>query len=1034
MSIYETPEQLPILAAMQPGAVIWDAETTATAADPYPGPATPARGTELVWSTSGDVEDVGDVVELRVERNGYPGGALAVQQRLTSAASWCGWDAPTTIGYVEPIDWTASAVDNAYPSICALPDGRVVVVAEDTSDHTLRVIVREPDGTIEGPQEAITVPSTQDVSPAIVATGDGFVRIYVWVAYDRAELAQIWVYEAPDDASSADLADGTAWSLVVTDALDVPVSGATAWPIRSSAAIGGGQVVLVYIHDGDIRQVYSADGYRFQATATEIAGVGPRVAYESGRFVLVYGDTGTDIYYSRAIANAATPFDSVSTVTALDTSGGVVGGHRGSLVGDGAGHLWLYVETDGGGWALGASSSDGGDTWALSALWGSFDGASGQMQTAACWWRDRVLMVARAHAAAGYEDSLLLLHLGGWSTLVHPRRLTGPLEIGERAAWNQAWAPVETPGSAYTQTGATTTAAFTANAAYRVTTSGIQNIAWAADGAPAALFPWAMAAAVDVAAGLAEVQVSYAVSIGVEAYAAVVRVSTTGLTYYDGHGAGPGTPIATATISGPVEVALWVDGRASAAYYRAWAAGTPSEWTLLGSTTTLTSGTASSGGATLAVGSSADVEVFKIASFGANSHLDPVFAISDGPVLVTGTAAPGLPVSGARQYLANGVFGRAARGPGRLGDEWTIAAASPFGVEYAAWTSANNSPARGWVSTGVATEAIAWRFADAPIKMPPLWAIHWRGDVQAIWYSWHDGTSWGSETSAVAYLARTCTRYGSTLYLSGGTQGPFVQADELVGGFAVDADGKARRITSNTPGVIWQGSSTVAATVITIDSDNTERTSSSTWRIVWPQGVTIVNPPNTAKGLRIRVAVSGGVDQTPTGKHSLKVLAGPCVVLGLPHGNDTQIEHEARPRSFETPNGRRRITQAAPARRVVTMTWQSTVDRLWQVQGNGGNSPDVIAWDTQPLYSRGEAASTLRACVERWAADGTPVLYLPRVDIEGATMPQTWVDHRAGGVVVGTIDPMWTVETAGRGLEQNTEIARLGAIRLTELT
>ena len=149
------------------------------------------------------------------------------------------------------------------------------------------------------------------------------------------------------------------------------------------------------------------------------------------------------------------------------------------------------------------------------------------MQTEACWWRDRVLMVERAHAAAGHEDSLLLLHLGGWSTLVHPRRLTGPLEIGERAAWNQAWAPVETPGSAYTQTGAATTASFTANAAYRVTTSGIQNIAWAADGAPAALFPWAMSAAVDVAAGLAEVQVSYAVSIGGEAYYAVVRVSAT---------------------------------------------------------------------------------------------------------------------------------------------------------------------------------------------------------------------------------------------------------------------------------------------------------------------------------------------------------------------------------------------------------------------------------------------------------------------------------------------------------------------------
>jgi hypothetical protein len=44
------------------------------------------------------------------------------------------------------------------------------------------------------------------------------------------------------------------------------------------------------------------------------------------------------------------------------------------------------------------------------------------------------------------------------------------------------------------------------------------------------------------------------------------------------------------------------------------------------------------------------------------------------------------------------------------------------------------------------------------------------------------------------------------------------------------------------------------------------------------------------------------------------------------------------------------------------------------------------------------------------------------------------VQHRAGGVIVGTLDPLWTVEGAGRGYEQKTEIVRLGALRITELT
>ncbi len=1063
MSIYEDPKQVPILAAVLPGMVIWDAETTATAADPYPGPAAPDRGTELVWSTSGDVDTVADVVELRVERNGYPGGALAVQQRLTGATNWNGWDAPLSVGYVERADWTDGAVENASPAVCALPDGRVLVASEqavatplaDTAE--IRLVVREVGGTLTR-DVPITVTTGRPACPMLAVGVDGFVRLYVWRALeptdpDGWDVAQVDVYEASVDASTADLLDGSAWDRVVFDAIDDPpaaLSLSGEWPESSSVATGGGQTMIVYLADGKVKQMYSADGYRFRHTAAAIAGGQPVAAYEAGRFVVAYVPVAALTVATRAVANAATDIATVAAVTAYDAVGGI-GLGRAALTGDGAGNFWLYIAESGptDEHALCLLSTDGGTTWGrdpvVNSIWSSsLDATGGESAPAACWWRDRVLMVIRTPDATDYAESLLLLHLGGWGNLVHDRRSFGMTSPGERTCWNEAWFPaIMLASSAFVETGTAASAAMTANGAQRVTT-GLATIQWAAYGSGQIGYPYAAMAALDVASGAATVNVSSVLTAGVTTYTALVSVGSGGLTYKDG---ATGTTIATATISGPVQVAVYVTSTgASRAYYRAWGPGAPYEWTLLGLSLGLTSHAAGTGSATLALTISADVEIFAFSAFSATelSHggtgVDNVRSI---PLIPSGATAPGLPITGNRQYIANGVHVAGARGPGRVGDSWAIAAASPFGTEYALWDSANNSPARAWQSTGVEAEAIAWSLGDEPRYMETLWAIHWRGDAAAIWYSWHDGDAWGDETQVDGYHERTCVRSGNVLRVTSATAGPFVQRDELVGGFVVDASGKARRITGNTSGVLQQGSDTRVSCLISIVSDGTESAVSSTWRIVWPQGVTIVHPPNYAQGLRIRVGVDSDIAQTPDGAHRLKVLAGPCVVLGLPNGNDTQIEYEAQPRTFEAVNGRRRTTQAAPSRTVVNLTWQSTMDRLWQVQGSVTNDPDVIAWDDLPLYSRGEAASTLRACVERWAAAGTPVLYLPRVTVtldpwegapDGAEFPQTWVDHRWGGAVVGTLDPMWTVENAGRGYEQYTEIVRLGALRITELT
>jgi hypothetical protein len=186
----------------------------------------------------------------------------------------------------------------------------------------------------------------------------------------------------------------------------------------------------------------------------------------------------------------------------------------------------------------------------------------------------------------------------------------------------------------------------------------------------------------------------------------------------------------------------------------------------------------------------------------------------------------------------------------------------------------------------------------------------------------------------------------------------------------------------------------------------------------------------------VKVSPSG-YTYTPNGYPDLKVLFGPAVVLGLPHGMDTTVEHVGSARSWQAANGRRRSAQAAPTARTVTLTWQSTLDRLWQVQGDKPteNEPDAIEVNSFPVYARGEAASTIRAFVERNAVNGTPVAYIPRgIDVSAGGSQPARGSHRSAGVVVGTLDPLWVVEHAGTGEEQRDEVVRLGALVLRELT
>jgi len=1044
MPSYETRTQYPILAAFA-DAELWTAETTATERDVFAGPAVASVGSAMRLVGSGTPTSNTSKIDVKIERGGYPDGSATFQQRVNGAADFASWDAPTEVGYIEPVSWSTSEPANLWSmSSATLPDGRVVLAAEYLSGSvsTIKIRVRAVDGTWWSSATADSSVQAFYRHPQVVATGDGYVRIYFLNHNSKFETTQIAMIEAPEDASSATLADFSAFTATQSDLLKSPIPKVGGYYASFlQVAAGGGQVMAIVTQNDTLYQAASNDGITFTGLDVTISNVRDRaaLAYIAGAFILAYGDVTTGDLKVRTVASANSTLGDADVITVegtVYTSGDT---DRLVLVRGYDETAWLYSMSDAPATATGSGivhySTDAGLTWSPAAMW-----RDGKTITAAsgCWWRDRALIFVGASSdLLTYEDSITCLHLGGWTKLPMARRAAATREIGERVAMNVAWVPTDHLDDTFT---VTTTGsiieAFGADAYYQVdVASGASSYqAKVLSGAP---YPALARLACRVIAGTLDLVVH--VDDNTNQYAIKVTITPTGFTVHD---VGAGTTAATVTFASsaiPHEFFVWADSNKATVWYRDWALDHPTEWTHVVDET-LSSGSFSpltqidiSGAGGVQTSRIYAFSVYRRASaYGATFNTYGESVNRDGLQI-------GAPVSVRPLYADLGMGVAGYNGPARVGDTWSISSDSPTPVEMAAWSTDYPSPADRWKSNTAAAEIIAWKFNEAAIAIPPLWALVVVGDVTRITYEWHDGTSWTTGATVDTNFVGGFRRRGDTLVPVSGyavTAGPFVEQDELVGGYCVDSGNRARRITGNTAGVLWPSATSKLAT-ITFEGDGTETASTSSWRVVFPRTSAIIhNGTGYAKGFRIKVSPAG-YTYTPNGYPDLKVLFGPAVVLGLPHGMDTQIENVGSARSFQAANGRRRSSQAAPMRRVVTLSWQSTLDRLWQVRGDKPteNDPDVILVGSSPVYSRGEAESTIRALVDRWSVTGTPVAYFPRgLDVSAGTSQPARGAKRAGGVVVGTLDALWTVEHGGTGEEQRDDVVRLGALVLTELT
>lgn len=1055
-----------IIAAHDSRLRLWAAETTALAAGTYAGEFVPAQTSPLVWRPSGTPE-VGRDLELRVQQSGYPGGRGTYAWRRSGETPWLGWDAPTSVTSWEAAVWSSTASEYESPQAAVTALDEVVLVTETratSTGRTIRVAVRSAAGVWSSPDvltsttvsgSGIRLSPTVYRLPAASADGNGRMRIVHWW-HDAQEKAQVWTWEADE---TDDLGDPSSWTLVALSCLDVPIdasSGKSLTTLRACA--GGGQVLLLaHVVDGGtlsvIQYASSDEGISF-TRVEELTGMwGASITRGTGVFVVGYVETGAirarstgDAFAPLSLTTEQTVYTMTTTALGYDVTTAVAA--------DPSGAVWLYANADDSAdiVAMAWESTDGGQTWggiagtsAPGATWAT--GRALQLP-GAMWWRDRVLMVHHTDGATGYDESVVVAHLGGWTTATLPER--GYTQaLPERVSWTRSWSPDTGPDQVFTVVdtgGGTVTVAWRSDATVRVTTDASVERSYR-DSSTAQTEPVGAEVALDVDSGT--VVIACEAMTATAMVRARVEVTATGLTLIDTVSS---ATIGTATISGAIEVRLWASGRTSRvlALYRARGSdpGARRVWTELGSgALSTTAGTYGRASVTVMASSVVDLRGIRTLT---RRDSEPYLATAGIDPTMNGlnaeTQLRGRPMSSRPFWLDDGVSVAAQGGSGRAGDQWSSSPAASYGLARIAATSTYPRPVDTWRSTDETSQAVAWLFTSAgevASTLSPVWAVWVRGPVQVVTLSWHDGTSWSSGVNLPLYEDVVATRQGDTLVPTGtvaSSRNPHVEMDELAGGYVVIGS-TARRIRSNEPGLLkaYTGSTAPLCRIVLDGVTGSESSSSTTWRVVWPELAATIRPPSTAKGVRLRFGAVAGATVTRDGWHEAKVLLGPAYPLGQPHEMETVTTLEVPAERTDGRSGGTWSTQPAPARRVVEITWQRGVELMHQIRMplTAAANPDHFpAWiGGAAAWSRGEGAGTLGGMVRRWAGAGVPVLYMP--SYQRSTEPSVYggevhPDQRARGALLATLDPTYRVEQIG-GEEQLSEQLRLGALLLREV-
>lgn len=1002
----------------------WAAHSTITQAGPLPGVPEPQQATAAVLKASGS-QSSGATLDVIAVRGGFAGPDSArFAWKQTADSAYRGWDLPYIPHGWEAVAYTSAANSYLDPHALTLADGTILVAFGTISGSTVSISVGGRNATTGAAITPVVVytgthTATQVArGPCLVLLPSGRVLLYHWIAGATDYSFQVRMHYSDDD--------GATWTMGAARCLAASLDGASgdALPrLRAAYHEMLGQMLLV-AHVVDVSTTYddrvfqwaSSDGgasFTLVAshtgnTANTNSGGYVECAYAAGGLVMFYALKSSDACACIQLGSAYTDFTTEPSVNPFTDdiavqSGGIFTYGDLAVCVDDRGWLWALYNEPTTRHGRGSFSSDGGVTWTTlnseaddHAWLHHHDAATYAANYSACWQRGRIVVMHNFAASPGTNDpSLCALYLGGYTTIPMPTQVNAAAVMRSQIGVALSWVPMDNPAAtAWSATGTSSTEALTGgyldlgttanskyygNANLDYTTGTIVRASWS-----------------HTSGTISQVRI-LSDDGATASYALEVSLSTTAITMTDVVGA---ATVATAASTTGVryDVLIALLGSHATVWWRTFSTMEDVEWTLLGTTTTLTSG---GGGSTNAVrfgiitSSTSRSRWYEVH---ATAYASATAGIHLADVPSSPTFLHGFPMSADRYaYVDDGVTLAMQDGPAAAGDEWDVATRYQYPIRNLLLTE--SGARRQWRSTSLTEVIAAYQvdtLADAD-GLGDMYGVFLLGaNVQRIKVEARIATVWttlgGGGYQSMTWQSLTYTRAGNSVELTAYPSGPvWIEEDELVGQvFGFDAT-DAAIITRNTAGLISTTASTVKRPRLFFSTlDGTEPSSGSDGRIHLASSLAYYSLAGVQfDGLRVSLSKgTGSHPDMPEGYFRGKILIGHMVPLGWRYDNGRQITHGPNVEVFEAPDRSIRTRSRGPHQREWALSWDST-DTLPLEAGTDDYVVASAASNAEPVSMRHDTPLWLPSLLRHLDGPSTPLVYIPTLRAVSASGDST---------------------------------------------
>jgi len=1083
---------------------VWSAGSTYTQSGLRAGVPTKvsAADSNLVLNATGTVHtgQAGKDLRIKCHKAGMPttgSNAAGFIWKNDGDADYRGWDFPKTISDWEAIDWDYPASGFAtgdFHSVTLADDSILVVYSRLSATGSMRVSKRSPTaGTWSTAVVASTgIKTANNPTPCLLLMPSGRVLCFSWFRDSGGYSANVRVHYSDDDGASWTL--GTDRALPVGVVIgDVPGSGALGFDVgRLRAAYHNGSICLVSElkqHDTDpnyrdvFQQWASAD---LGASFTEVGNAWDGGSPDYGKYheVLSVDDSiflfylrGADVR-SRKIGSAFEAFETTSetdpgiqarsTITSTpgaEMSAGqlaICEGPHGVLYAVGMSpnnHMGTTVSFDRGiTWEASSSGSDWGSDFYVPER-GSGSITTGPANSTLTYQGGRLVVISNLTATAAIDESIVVLYLGGFSTVTMPQIFPGA-GYGEMAGFDTTYLPFDVPtdmgwtktssgGATESVSGASldlpdvggTSTIYYENASITTTAPDITNGV-------------ILKTSLKVNAGSSTAQDYVAVKIriadGTNDYDVSIRFATTGFMVRDNN-AGSSVGATTVATTAGIEVLIAIAGNDLKSWYRAKSTTPDRQWTAGPASTSLTSDTGSPAATSRIVfgriftSATADAEWYSLMYLGFDSNLTG-WDDSRLPVATFPDMLAARDYSTAPSTVTGGIDISAIDGPAFAGDEFSVQSRYQYEVSRAVVGSDDPpSPRVRWRSTDETEHTIAFGLTADPTTdeaYPFCDAI----GVALLGINFKTAILQGYDVGTTAWVdlvamdassgmsALNWTRKGDTVRPTSGsshTAEPFFDAAELVGGtFALDGD--KRKIVANSGGA-WSGShSSRQITNVQVTLTGSEGASGSSGAIWAPQlAGTIPLLGATYSAYRIKIAAAQGAVE---GYYEIgAIVIGPLFLFADSYAWGRSITTTANTELTEDRDWTTHSRVLGPDRRVVEFGWTDPVDEF--AYGATSPNPDYIKTTTTagslPSGSKGATIRQMEGYLRQLDGADTPVVYFPEIVKSTLQADDDRVYNRRDQFVYGRIVSKVRRDTV-MGTEGVDELVRLTKVTIQE--